>query len=88
MGQTCLCYHLSSIPSRFMHRPVISSETLNSKLLRESPRGLALIPYLPLDTTGHAQSQKNPIYKVRIFQHSGKDKFLKKEKEGWEKIMG
>ena len=59
-GQACLYRHPFSIPSRFKHPPVMSSETLNSKFLGDSPQDLALIPYWPLvDTTGHGQSQKN-----------------------------
>lgn len=44
--------------------PDMSSEPLNSKFLRESPHGLALIPHLPLGTMSCGQSQKNHVYRV------------------------
>ena len=70
-GQACLHCHPFSIPSRFKHPPVMSSETLNSKFLGDSPQDLALIPYWPLvDTTGHGQSQKNHIL-CRVLNRPG-----------------
>jgi len=70
-GQTCLCCHPFSIPSRFKHPPVMSSATLNSKFLGESPQDFALIHICPLvGTTGHGQSQKNHIL-CRVLNRPG-----------------
>ena len=83
-GQTCLCCHPLPIPSRFKHPPVMSSATLNSKFLGESPQDFALIPYLPFGRYNWPWPEPKESYPMQSSESSralGRTSFWRKGKE-------
>lgn len=82
-GQASLCCHPFSLPSRFKHPPVVSSETLNSKFLGDSPQDFALIPYLPFGRYNWPWPEPEESYPMQSSESSralGRTTFWRKGK--------